>query len=130
MARPTTPRLSPDRIRDTALEIIDEHGLAALSMRLLADTLSVRPSSLYGHFSTKDDVLDAVANRVISGVDTGGFERGWRTFSSPPVLDSGSLPLASRTTCRSIWTATPTCVKPTASATTPAASTTTVSSLA
>lgn len=79
MARPTTPRLSPDRIRDTALEIIDEHGLAALSMRLLADTLSVRPSSLYGHFSTKDDVLDAVANRVISGVDTGGFERGWRT---------------------------------------------------
>ncbi len=78
MARPRTPLLSPDRIRDTALEIIDNRGLGDLSMRLLAETLSVRPSSLYGHFETKDDVLDAVANVIMSGVDTDGFASGWR----------------------------------------------------
>ncbi|OFE15386.1 TetR family transcriptional regulator [Humibacillus sp. DSM 29435] len=78
MARPRTPLLSPDRIRDAALTLIDAQGLAALSMRRLADTLGVQPSSLYSHYATKDEVLDAVANRVVREVDTSGFARGWR----------------------------------------------------
>src|SRR5690625_602342 len=78
MARPRTPRLSKDRIRDEALAIGDEHGLAAATMRALAERLGVQPSSLYSHFPTKDHVLDAVANRLVAEVDTSGFRRGWR----------------------------------------------------
>jgi AcrR family transcriptional regulator len=78
MSRPRTPLLSRDRIRDTALALIDEQGLAALSMRRLADALGVQAASLYTHYATKDDVLDAVANRLIAEVDTSGFEQGWR----------------------------------------------------
>ncbi len=78
MPRPRTPLLSRERIRDVALELIDEHGLSALSMRRLADALGVQAASLYTHYATKDDVLDAVANKLIAEVDTSGFEQGWR----------------------------------------------------
>jgi AcrR family transcriptional regulator len=78
MPRPRTPLLSQDRIRDVALELIDDHGLSALSMRRLAGALGVQAASLYTHYATKDDVLDAVANRLIAEVDTSGFEQGWR----------------------------------------------------
>jgi len=78
MPRPRTPLLSRDRIRDAALELIDADGLGALSMRRLAQSLGVQAPSLYSHFATKDDVLDAIANRLIAEVDTSGFEHGWR----------------------------------------------------
>ena len=78
MPRPRMPLLSRERIRDVALELIDELGLAALSMRRLADALGVQAASLYTHYATKDDVLDAIANTLIAEVDTSGFEQGWR----------------------------------------------------
>jgi AcrR family transcriptional regulator len=80
MPRPRTPLLSRELIRDRALAIIDEHGLPALSMRRLAEALGVQAASLYSHYPTKDDVLDAVTNLVVGDVDTSGFAGGdWRT---------------------------------------------------
>ena len=78
MARPLTPLLSRDLIRDAALQIIDEHGLHALSMRMLANHLGVQAASLYSHYPRKDGVLDAVANLLTKNVDTSGFEQGWQ----------------------------------------------------
>ena len=42
MGRPKSPLLTSERIRTSALEIIDGEGLEALSMRRLADALGVR----------------------------------------------------------------------------------------
>ncbi len=79
MGRPRTPLLSRELIRDTALRLIDSDGLAALSMRRLAQELGVQAASLYTHYPTKDDVLDAVANLLTERVDTSGFAGGdWR----------------------------------------------------
>lgn len=78
MPRPRTPLLSRDLIRDTALALIDDHGLAGLSMRRLGEALGVQAASLYSHYPTKDDVLDAVANALVAKVDTSGFDAGWR----------------------------------------------------
>jgi len=78
MPRPRTPLLNRDLIRDTALALIDEHGLQGLSMRRLADALGVQAASLYSHYPTKDDVLDAVTNLVVEQVDTSGFAEDWR----------------------------------------------------
>lgn len=77
MARPAVP-LSRERIRDAALELIDQDGLDALSMRNLARRLGVQAASLYTHFANKDAVLDAVANLLTRRVDTSGFDRGWQ----------------------------------------------------
>jgi AcrR family transcriptional regulator len=81
MARPRKPLLSPDRIVETARALVDAEGLAAVSTRRLAAQLGVSGPSLYNHFRTKDEILEAVADSVSAQVDLSMFEdgRGWRT---------------------------------------------------
>jgi AcrR family transcriptional regulator len=76
MARPRTPLLSRERIVAAALRLIDEEGLDALSTRRLATELSVSGPSLYNHFATKDELLDAVVDSVIGEVDLSMFSDG------------------------------------------------------
>lgn len=80
MARPRKPLLSRERIVTTALALIDAEGLAALSTRRLAAELGVSGPSLYNHFTTKDEILDAVADTVIAQVDVSTLATGadWR----------------------------------------------------
>src|SRR5438034_8475951 len=81
MARPRKPLLSRERIVTTALALIDAEGLAALSTRRLAAELGVSGPSLYNHFTTKDELLDAVADTIIAQVDVSALATGtdWRT---------------------------------------------------
>ncbi|MDX3454860.1 TetR/AcrR family transcriptional regulator [Streptomyces sp. ME02-8801-2C] len=87
MARPRKPLLSTDLIVETARALVDTEGLAALSTRRLAAELGVSGPSLYNHFRTKDQILEAVADSVSGLVDLSMFERGdggegaldWRT---------------------------------------------------
>ncbi|MFJ3233235.1 TetR/AcrR family transcriptional regulator [Streptomyces sp. NPDC086787] len=81
MARPRKPLLSTDRIVETARELVDAEGLAAVSTRRLAAELGVSGPSLYNHFHTKDEILEAVADSVSAQVDLAMFEDGrdWRT---------------------------------------------------
>ncbi|MGO1050592.1 TetR/AcrR family transcriptional regulator [Crossiella sp. CA198] len=79
MPRPPAPLLSVDRIRTVALEIIDQHGLEALTMRRLAHRLGVQAASLYNHVRTKEQLLHDVANELATEVDTSAFGRlDWR----------------------------------------------------
>lgn len=83
MARPRKPLLSTDRIVRAARELVDAEGLAAVSTRRLAAELGVSGPSLYNHFRTKDEILEAVADSVSAQVDLSMFEPGdgrdWRT---------------------------------------------------
>ncbi|RSS73298.1 TetR/AcrR family transcriptional regulator [Streptomyces sp. WAC06614] len=83
MARPRKPLLSRERIVGAAGRLVDEEGLEALSTRRLAAALGVSGPSLYNHFRTKDEILDAVADAVSARVDLSMFEpadpRDWRT---------------------------------------------------
>ncbi|MFI6655797.1 TetR/AcrR family transcriptional regulator [Streptomyces sp. NPDC050523] len=81
MARPRKPLLSTDRIVETARALVDAEGLAAVSTRRLAAQLGVSGPSLYNHFRTKDEILEAVADSVSAQVDLSMFEDGreWRT---------------------------------------------------
>jgi AcrR family transcriptional regulator len=79
MARPSSAILSRDRIVEVAGALIDAEGLSALSTRRLAAELGVAGPSLYNHFATKDDILDAVADAVVSNVDVSFFAtHDWR----------------------------------------------------
>jgi AcrR family transcriptional regulator len=69
MARPRSPLLNRGKIVAAALAVIDAEGLDALSIRRLAADLGVSGPSLYNHFATKDDLLEAVADAVIAEVD-------------------------------------------------------------
>ncbi|MFG2818207.1 TetR/AcrR family transcriptional regulator [Kitasatospora sp. NPDC048365] len=81
MARPRTPLLSRGRIVSTALALVDAEGLDGLSTRRLATELSVSGPSLYNHFATKDELLDAVVDSVMGEVDLSMFDapQSWRT---------------------------------------------------
>ncbi|WP_329446345.1 TetR/AcrR family transcriptional regulator [Streptomyces sp. NBC_01426] len=82
MARPRKPLLSRDRIVEAAGALVDAEGLEAVSTRRLAAALGVSGPSLYNHFRTKDEILDAVADAVSARVDLSMFDaedgRGWR----------------------------------------------------
>ncbi|MEU1626580.1 TetR family transcriptional regulator [Streptomyces sp. NPDC020096] len=76
MARPRKPLLSRERIVTAALALVDAEGLQAVSTRRLAAELGVSGPSLYNHFRTKDEILDAVADTVVAQVDLSMFEDG------------------------------------------------------
>jgi TetR/AcrR family tetracycline transcriptional repressor len=48
-----------------AVRVLDEYGLADLTMRRLASELDVRPSALYHHFTNKQALLAAVADELL-----------------------------------------------------------------
>ena len=55
---------------EAALAILDQYGLADLTMRRLALTLNVQPSALYWHFENKQTLLAAVADRIVRRAHT------------------------------------------------------------
>jgi AcrR family transcriptional regulator len=65
MARET---LSRDKVLAAALRLADEHGLAGLSMRRLADSLGVEAMSLYNHVRNKGDLLDGLAGLAFGSI--------------------------------------------------------------
>ena len=79
MARPRQSLLTRQRIVETASALVDAEGLEALSVRRLATELGVQGPSLYNHFATKAEILDAVADEVVARVDVSAFAtHGWR----------------------------------------------------
>lgn len=64
---------------DMATSLLDDFGMADLSMRRLARELNVSPGALYWHFANKQQLLGAVADRVLAPVGTGSRDQGdWR----------------------------------------------------
>lgn len=55
-------------IVDTALKLIDEVGIQALTLRMLADALNSGTATLYRHFNGKDELLALVADRILGEV--------------------------------------------------------------
>ncbi|MCV7225006.1 TetR/AcrR family transcriptional regulator [Mycolicibacterium komossense] len=49
-----------EEILDAAAELFTNQGYASTSTRAIADAVGVRQASLYHHFATKDDILDAL----------------------------------------------------------------------
>jgi predicted RNase H-like nuclease/AcrR family transcriptional regulator len=77
---PRTPRpgLSRDRVVAEALDLADEHGLAATSMRAVATRLGVEAMSLYHHVRGKDDLLDGMVDAVFAEVHRPAPGGDWR----------------------------------------------------
>jgi AcrR family transcriptional regulator len=63
------PPIPLDRIVTTALEIVDEDGADALSMRTLAQRLNSGTATLYRHFSSRAELSAAVVDKVFGGIE-------------------------------------------------------------
>jgi len=68
-----------------ALELIDQEGVGAASMRAIASRLGVEAMSLYKHVATRDELLDAVVELIVEELDADPQVRrdavgGWRDY--------------------------------------------------
>lgn len=66
LRHPRREPLSRERIIQTALRIMDEEGLDAVTMRRIGRDLGVEAMSLYNHVRDKEDILDGICEQVLS----------------------------------------------------------------
>ncbi len=75
--RRRTP-LNRDRVLRAAVRLADEGGLESVSMRKLGQVLGVEAMSLYKHVANKDDLLDGIADLVVSDFEVPAAGLGWK----------------------------------------------------
>lgn len=68
--------LTSERITMAALAILDDYGLADLTMRRLAESLDVKAGALYWHFPNKQALLAGLADQLLADLE-------------PPTPDAG-----------------------------------------
>lgn len=97
--------LSQTLVVDAALDLVDRHGLGALTMRSLGKSLSVEAMSLYRYVPSKAALYAALSDRVLQHIEfpepTGHWRRDlsiagtrfWRALNAHP----NALPLLAAT---------------------------------
>ena len=70
-------------ILDIAVALADERGLAAVSMRAIAERVGVTPMALYPYIGNKTALLDAMLGHLLGQLQ-------------PPAADSGPTARAGR----------------------------------
>lgn len=69
-----------------ALVVLDDYGLADLTMRRLGTELGVQPSALYHHFATKQLLLAAVADEILARGARPPSGSGWEARARASCL--------------------------------------------
>lgn len=70
--------LTRERVVEAALELINEEGMEALSMRALADRLEVKAASLYWHVRDRGELLELLAEGLLETVSRPRRRATWR----------------------------------------------------
>jgi AcrR family transcriptional regulator len=74
-ARTAIPLAAPSysaaqaRIIDAALVLFSEHGIAGTSLQMIADAIGVTKAAVYHQYPTKDEIVLAVAQVVLAGLE-------------------------------------------------------------
>ena len=82
---PRRGRLTRAAVVEAAVELADRQGLAAVSMRNVAGALQVAPMALYRHVTDKDDLLDAMVDRLIEEFGAPPEDTSASRASAPPA---------------------------------------------
>lgn len=77
--RPAPSPLNREKIVAAAIALADRDGIAAVSLRKIGAALDAGPMRLYGHISTKEELLDLMADAVYGEVVSGeDMKEDWR----------------------------------------------------
>ena len=83
---PDRPTLTRERIIDTAIDFVDNYGLATLSMRRLGKELGVEAMSLYRYVNGREDLLEGITDRMVGELQLDRHDRqlnptdGWQAY--------------------------------------------------
>jgi AcrR family transcriptional regulator len=69
--------LDLETVVDAALSVADDAGLEAVSLRRVASRLGVTPMALYRYVESKDDLLDALADRLYESLTLPASDADW-----------------------------------------------------
>lgn len=72
------PPLDRDSVLNAAIALADEVGVDGLSMRRLGQALGVTPMALYKHVANREELIDAMVERVVAGFDVPIQDDDWR----------------------------------------------------
>ena len=79
VGREGRPRLSRERVLRGAMAVADAGGIDALTIRSLAQSLGVKPMSVYYYVANKDEILDGIVDLVFSEIELPAPDGDWRT---------------------------------------------------
>jgi AcrR family transcriptional regulator len=90
--------LSKDRVFRAGVSVADEGGIAAVTMRRLAQELEVEAMSLYHHVADKDEVLAGMVDVVVGDINARaaelGTERDWKKAVRRRILTAREVLLS------------------------------------
>ncbi|MFI6585225.1 TetR/AcrR family transcriptional regulator [Embleya sp. NPDC050493] len=67
-ARGPAPGYDRDTLAAAGMALADAHGLAAVTMRAVADALGAGPASLYRYVATREELVELMVDRAHSGI--------------------------------------------------------------
>jgi AcrR family transcriptional regulator len=91
-----TPDVNRTTLAAAALDLIQEDGLDALTMRTLADRSGVKAASLYWHVRDREELLGLVADAVLARVPPVDERLGWREAAFAVCAATGAEIAAQR----------------------------------
>ncbi|MDO5686589.1 MAG: TetR family transcriptional regulator [Neisseria sp.] len=80
-----------DDLLHAALTVFDEFGVSRASLQQIAQSAGVTRGALYWHFKNKEDLFDALCEKMLSELDKNLTKRGfhgdsWRAFRDDSLL--------------------------------------------
>jgi len=73
------------RILDATAELVIEHGVAGVAQRQIAGRVGIRAASLYHHFASKNEIVEAVFRRGIDVMETAWDDAAAATGEADPL---------------------------------------------
>lgn len=78
-ANTQTSHLTRERVLEAAIELADQIGIEAFTMRKLAAALDVGPMTIYHHVPSKEEILDGMVDLVFSEIALPPEDTDWRS---------------------------------------------------
>lgn len=77
--KPKAPRLNAERVIQGAVELADQIGIDAFTIRKLADAIDAKPMTIYHHVPNKEAIIDGMVDLVFSQIDLPPEDGDWRS---------------------------------------------------
>ena len=71
--------LTPERVLQGAVDLADDIGVEALTIRKLADSLGVGPMTIYHHVPGKEQIIDGMVDIVFSEIALPPADSDWKS---------------------------------------------------
>ena len=72
-------KLTAERVIDGAVELADQIGVDALTIRKIAEEIGVKPMTIYHHVPNKEAIIDGMVDRVFAEIDLPPTDTDWRS---------------------------------------------------